>query len=251
MRMLVVDDDVATRKMVRFVLEQVGGHTVEEAEGVTAAEEALRQDRFDLVTLDVVMPDGDGLQLCQRIRRISNVPILMLSGKSAVPDRVHALKIGADDYLGKPFDSAELLARIEAVTRRAQQGRVREDDGHIRIGDLELDLVEQSVSVARREPVPLTRTELRLLVDLARAGGEVRSRQELEAAVWGTPLGANPNTVDSYISDLRRKVEPDPARPRYIVTVRGKGYRLASVWPPGASVSGDREYLDPRRASAL
>jgi DNA-binding response OmpR family regulator len=105
---------------------------------------------------------------------------------------------------------------------------VREDDGHIRIGDLKLDLVEQSVSVARREAVPLTRTEFRLLVDLARAGGEVRSRQELEAAVWGTPLGANPNTIDSYISDLRRKVEPDHARPRYIVTVRGKGYRLAS-----------------------
>ncbi|HYU19156.1 MAG TPA: response regulator transcription factor [Chloroflexota bacterium] len=226
MRILVVDDDVAARKMLRFVLEEVGGHIVDEAEGVGQAEQALRGG-YDLVTLDVVMPDGDGFQLCRRIRRVSNVPVVMLSAKSALPDRVQGLRIGADDYIGKPFDPSELLARIDALARRARRVTIREDGSRVRIGELVLDLAQQSVTIRGRVSVRLTRTEFRLLLDLVHAGGEPRSRGELEMAVWGTRMGASPNTIDSYISDLRHKVEPDHARPRYILTVRGRGYRLA------------------------
>jgi DNA-binding response OmpR family regulator len=215
------------RKMLRFVLEQVGGHEVTEADGASSAEEALGGNDFDVVTLDVMMPDGDGLQLCQRIRRTSNIPIIVLSAKGSVPDRVTGLKLGADDYLGKPFDPTELLARIEAVTRRANRSVVREDADRLRVGDVVLDLGRQEVMVRGRPPVGLTRTEFRLLLELARTGGEPCSREDLEHAIWGTRIGASPNTIDSYVSDLRHKIEPDPGRPRYICTVRGKGYRLA------------------------
>ena len=228
MRILVVDDDVPTRKLLAFVLEQVGGHTVVEAEGISAAERALSGDDFSLVTLDVMMPDGDGLELCKRIRRVSNVPIVMLSAKSNVPERVHGLKTGADDYIGKPFDPSELLARIDAVIRRTRQTGLRENLGNLRVGDFAIDLTKQSVTVRGSSGTPLTRTEFRLLFDLIRAGGEVRTREELEMAIWGASTGVRPNTIDSCISDLRRKLEPDPRRPRYILTVRGKGYRLVS-----------------------
>jgi DNA-binding response OmpR family regulator len=227
-RVLVVDDDLAMRKMLRFIMESVGGHTVTEADGVGAAEQAVDRERFDVLTLDVLMPDGDGLQLCRRIRRRSNVPIVMLSAKGNIPDKVQGLKIGADDYIAKPFDPSELLARIEAVARRSSQVPLREEEGRLRVGELVLDLAEHSVSVRGRDPVRLTRTEFRLLLDLARAGGEVRTRDELELAIWGARVGASPNTIDSYISDLRHKLEPEPARPRYVRTVRGKGYRLTA-----------------------
>jgi DNA-binding response OmpR family regulator len=227
MNVLVVDDDVATRKMLRFILEQVGGHTVEEAECSAAALSALGRGRHDVVTLDVVMPGGDGLQLCREIRRASNIPILMLSAKSAVQDRVMGLKVGADDYLSKPFDSAELLARLDALNRRVRQSALREDAYLIRIGEVKLNLVDQTAVVPERGPVSLTRTQFRLLLDLAKARGEVRTREDLETAAWGSPLRGSPNTIDSYISDLRRRLEPNQARPRYILTVRGKGYRLA------------------------
>jgi DNA-binding response OmpR family regulator len=227
MNVLVVDDDVATRKMLRFILEQVGGHTVDEAECASAALTALGRGRYDVVTLDVVMPNGDGLQLCREIRRASNVPILMLSAKNAAQDRVMGLKVGADDYLSKPFDSAELLARLDALNRRVRQSALRDDDNLIRIGNVRLNLIEQTAAVPERGSVPLTRTQFRLLLDLAKARGEARSREDLETAVWGSPLRGSSNTIDSYISDLRRRLEPDHARPRYILTVRGKGYRLA------------------------
>ena len=228
LRILVVDDDVATRKMVRYVLEEIGGHSVVEAEGVSSAERVLGQERFDLITLDVMMPNGDGLQLLGRIRRASHVLIVMVSAKSNISDRVQGLKLGADDYIGKPFDPSELLARIDALARRARQAGIREDEGRLRVGDLLLDLADQTVTIRGRPPVALTRTEFRLLLDLARAKGEPRTREELEVAVWGTRTGTSPNTIDSYISDLRRKLELDHARPRYLLTVRGKGYRLVS-----------------------
>ena len=226
MQILVVDDDVPTRKMLRFVLEQIGGHAVAEADGVRAAEHTLARERFELLLLDVMMPDGDGLELCRRIRRGSNVPIIMLSAKAAIPDRVWGLKIGADDYLAKPFDPSELLARIDALARRSRQAAIRQDEARVRVGDLVLDLAEHRVAVDERPAVPLTPTEFRLLLELARAGGEPRTREELERTVWGSAVGASRNTIDSYVSDLRRKLEPDPARPRYVLTVRGKGYRL-------------------------
>jgi DNA-binding response OmpR family regulator len=226
MRILVVDDDLATRKMLRFLFEHVGGYEVIEAEGAVAAERALDAERFDAVTLDVLMPDGDGLQLCRQIRRISSVPILMLSARSDVLDRVQGLKFGADDYVGKPFDPSELLARVEAMIRRARRVGVRDHEGRVQVGDLTLDPVRQTVGVQGGAPVELTPTEFRLLLDLALAGGEPRTREQLETAVWGEAATARPNTVESYISDLRRKLEADPRRSRYLLTVRGRGYRL-------------------------
>lgn len=227
MHVLVVDDDVATRKMLRFILEQVGGHTVEEADGVTAAFDALGRGRYDAVTLDIVMPDGDGLDVCREVRRVSNVPILMISAKSAVPDRVMGLKLGADDFLSKPFDSSELLARLEALYRRVRHSAVHQEGNLLRIGEVQINLLDQTALIPNRGAVALTRTQFRLLLDLAQAGGAARSREDLEIAVWGSPLYGSPNTIDSYISDLRQRLEPDQRRPRYIITVRGKGYRLA------------------------
>jgi len=229
---LVVDDDLTTRKMLRFVLEQQAGHRVVEAEDGEAAQRALDHERFDLVMVDVVMPGIDGLELCKRIRATSNVPIMVVSARGDIQSRVRGLQLGADDYLAKPFDPSELAARVEAVLRRTSRQARADSDGRMRVGDITLDLTEHKVEV--REPrgarrnVQLTPTEFKLLLVLARAPGKAFSREELQSSLWGTPADptAGYSTVNAYVSDLRDRLESDPKNPRYLVTVRNIGYRL-------------------------
>jgi DNA-binding response OmpR family regulator len=229
---LVVDDDLTTRKMLRFVLEQQAGHRVVEAEDGESAQRHLDTARFDLVMVDVVMPGIDGLELCKRIRATSNVPIMVVSARGDIQSRVRGLQLGADDYLAKPFDPSELAARVEAVLRRTTRQARADSDGRMRVGDITLDLTEHKVEV--REPrgarrnVQLTPTEFKLLLVLARAPGKAISREELQTSLWGTPAdpSAGYSTVNAYVSDLRDRLEPDPKNPRYLVTVRNVGYRL-------------------------
>jgi DNA-binding response OmpR family regulator len=229
---LVVDDDLTTRKMLRFVLEQQAGHRVVEAENGAQAEARLAEARFDLAMIDVVMPGIDGLELCKRIRATSNMPILVVSARGDVQSRVRGLQLGADDYLPKPFDPSELTARVDAVLRRSTRSVRPDSDGRMRVGDVTLDLTEHKVEL--REPrgtrrnVQLTPTEFKLLLVLARAPGKAFSREELQSSLWGasdTP-DASYSTVNAYVSGLRDRLETDPKNPRYLVTVRNVGYRF-------------------------
>jgi DNA-binding response OmpR family regulator len=233
MHILINEDDLPTRKMLRFVLEQQAGHAVAEAGSSEAALELLLRDGrnggFDLLISDVVLPGGvDGLELVRRVRRRSSIPIIMVSGRGEIAERVRALKTGADDYLVKPFDPSELAARVEALLRRSRQTSRGVEDGVIRAGDLSLDLTRHVASLAGQEPVHLTPTEVRLLLRLARPPGEVRSREELAEAIWGEAQAASTNAINTYIADLRRKLEPGPGRPSLLQTVRGVGYRLSA-----------------------
>jgi DNA-binding response OmpR family regulator len=230
---LVVDDDLTTRKMLRFVLEQQAGHRVTEAEDAQAAESELAQGRFDLAMIDVVMPGLiDGLELCKRIRATSNMPIIVVSARGDIQSRVRGLQLGADDYLAKPFDPSELAARVDAVLRRSTRSARPDTDGRMRIGEVTLDLTEHSVEV--REPrgtrrnVQLTPTEFKLLLVLARAPGKAITREQLQTSLWGNSVDPDSgySTVNAYMSGLRDRLEADPKKPRHLVTVRNVGYRF-------------------------
>jgi DNA-binding response OmpR family regulator len=231
---LVVDDDLTTRKMLRFVLEQQAGHRVVEAESTDSAERCLAEERFDLAMVDVVMPGVDGLELCRRIRATSNMPIIVVSARGDLQSRVRGLQLGADDYLPKPFDPSELAARVEAVLRRSVRTARADGDGRLRIGDVTLDLTEHQVEVrdlrGGRRSVQLTPTEFKLLLVLARAPGKAFSREELQQSLWGdstsTDADATYSSVNAHVSGLRDRLENDPKHPRYLVTVRNVGYRF-------------------------
>lgn len=228
MDILVTEDDLANRKMLRFVLEQQAGHRVTEAASAEAALGLLAEHRFDLLVSDVVLPGADGLELVRRVRRVSSIPILMVSGRTEIAERVRTLRTGADDYLVKPFDPSELAARVEALLRRARIAPRNEQTGLVRAGEVCLDLTRHVATVSGGPPVRLTPTELRLLLRLTRPPGEVHSRDELAEAVWGGAQTASASAINTYIADLRRKLEPGPGRPRLLQTVRGAGYRLAT-----------------------
>jgi DNA-binding response OmpR family regulator len=234
---LVVDDDLTTRKMLRFVLEQQAGHVVVEAADAAYAEQHFGNQQFDLVMVDVVMPGIDGLELCKRIRATSNVPIMVVSARGDIQSRVRGLQLGADDYLPKPFDPTELLARVDAVLRRTSRSARADSNGRMRIGDMTLDLTEHRVEVREprggRRSVQLTPTEFKLLLVLARSPGKAISREELQTSLWGaaTDGDAGYSTVNAYVSGLRDRIEADPKNPRYLVTVRNVGYRLDSSPP--------------------
>jgi len=233
---LVVDDDLTTRKMLRFVLEQQAGHRVVEAEDATAALRHLDEamSPFDLAMIDVVMPGIDGLELCRRIRATSNLPIIVVSARGDIQSRVRGLQLGADDYLPKPFDPSELLARVEAILRRSARAARTDTDGRLRVGEVTLDLTQHQVEVREprggRRSVQLTPTEFKLLLILARAPGKAFSREELQSSIWGGAAEPDPesaySTVNAYVSGLRDRLELDPKCPRYLVTVRNIGYRF-------------------------
>ena len=229
---LVVDDDLTTRKMLRFVLEQQAGHTVVEAENAQEAEARMTEQRLDLALVDVVMPGVDGLELCRRIRSTSNLPIIVVSARGDIPSRVRGLQLGADDYLPKPFDPSELLARVDAILRRTARAARTDSDGRMRVGDITLDLTDHRVELrgprGDRRHVQLTPTEFKLLLVLARAPGKAFSREELQTSIWGSADDSENcySTVNAYVSGLRDRLEPDPKRPRYLVTVRNVGYRF-------------------------
>ncbi len=183
------------------------------------------QQEPDLVVLDVSMPPPDGFELCRRIREVSTVPILMLTVRNATADKVRALDLGADDYLTKPFDPLELLARLRALLRRSSQERDAAPSDRFSAGDLVLDVAAQEVRL-RGETVPLTSTEYRLLEELVRHAGAVVPHQVLLERVWGPERRNDVQSLKVFVRRLRRKLGDDTETPRYIRTVWGTGYRF-------------------------
>jgi len=223
-KILVVDDERAVRESLRRALE-LEGYEIELAEdGAQALERLESEPEPDAMVLDVLMPRVDGLEVSRTLRRNgSRLPILMLTARTQVEDRVEGLDAGADDYLTKPFAAKELSARIRALLRRIRPS----SPGHARLvfGDLELIPEEGKVLRNGRE-VHLTKTEFRLLCELAENPGKVFSREALLDKVWGYDYFGDGRLVDVHVRRLRTKVEVDAANPRHVVTVRGLGYRL-------------------------
>jgi DNA-binding response OmpR family regulator len=184
-----------------------------------------RQDRPDLIVLDLGLPGLDGLEVTRRLRRDSGVPIIMLTARDDETDKIVGLELGADDYVTKPFSPRELTARVRAVLRR--ETRDTEAD-LIRVNELVLDVPRLRAEVAGRT-VPLTATEFQLLTALARQPGRVFTRSQLLDAIHGVAFASYERAIDAHIKNIRRKLEPDPRRPRYLLTVYGVGYRLADV----------------------
>jgi two-component system, OmpR family, response regulator MtrA len=223
-RILAVEDDERIRSALKLALEDEGW-TVEAAASGEDAIEAFERHPSDVVLIDIMLPGIDGFELCRTIRRSSDVPIVMVTARNDTHDIVAGLEAGADDYLTKPFAPKELSARIRALLRRIRPVQV----GHERLvfGDLELIPEEGKVLMAGEE-VHLTKTEFRLLCELALNRGKVFSREELLDRVWEYDYFGDGRLVDVHIRRLRTKVEADPANPRHVVTVRGLGYRLQS-----------------------
>lgn len=220
-RLLLVEDDPSIRETAALGLTNAGFGVTTASDG-RAGLERFHHDPFDLIVLDVMLPELDGLEVCREIRRTSRIPIVMLTARGETTDVVAGLEVGADDYVTKPFEMPELVARIRAVLRRAREPG---EEPSLAVGDLEID--PQGFTVRRRgEDVPLTATEFRLLLELARRPGQVFTRDVLLARVWEYEYLGDSRLVDVAIQRLRAKVEEDPSSPRLIRTVRGVGYRL-------------------------
>ncbi|HEX6425972.1 MAG TPA: response regulator transcription factor [Acidimicrobiales bacterium] len=221
-RILCVEDDERIRTAVKLALEDEGW-AVEEADTGEEALNAFQRQPADVVLIDIMLPGIDGFDVCRAIRRVSDVPIVMVTARADTHDVVAGLEAGADDYLTKPFAPKELSARIRALLRR-----VRSSDAgskHLRFGDLEV-IPDEGVVRRGGEEIHLTKTEFRLLVELASSPGRVFNRETLLERVWGYGYFGDGRLVDVHVRRLRTKVEADPANPRHVVTVRGLGYKL-------------------------
>ena len=221
---LVVDDDPRLLRFVKANLDALS-YKVVTAEDPKTALEALAWEAPDLVVLDIMLPGMDGYELCQRIRGFSSVPILMLTAKADERDKVKGLQLGADDYMTKPFGVPELLARIEALLRRAQMSAGTQHSFSYSTGELSIDMLRRRVTV-RGQEVALTPTEYRLLSELAVNAGRVMLHEELLVKVWGSEYRSELEYLRSYIRHLRRKIEKDPSQPEYILSKHGAGYML-------------------------
>ena len=220
-RLLVVEDDASIREVVALGLGSAGFQVTAAGDGQEALA-LFRRDAFDLVVLDIMLPSLDGLEVCREIRREHQTPIVFLSARSELHDVVAGLELGADDYVTKPFELPELVARIRAVLPRAVTSPA---DATIVIGDLEID---PAAFVVRRngEELALTATEFRLLLELAKRPKQVFTRQLLLELVWNYDYLGDSRLVDAAVQRLRAKIEDDPKQPKLLVTVRGVGYRL-------------------------
>jgi DNA-binding response OmpR family regulator len=224
-RILLVDDELSVQKLLTYPLRKEGYDVIPALDGVEALER-LREDNFDLVVLDVMLPRMDGFDVCRAIRARSTVPIIMLTAKTEEGDKVQGLELGADDYITKPFSIREFSSRVKAVLRRASFAEVEEQfEEPIDTGDLQIDFEKRSVTV-RGEPTQLTYVEFEILAALARAPGRVFSRTMLLERVWGDAAYRDPRTIDVHIRHLREKLEAEPKTPELILTVRGVGYRF-------------------------
>jgi two-component system, OmpR family, response regulator RegX3 len=224
-RILFVEDENAISEPFSQALKRAGFEPVVARTAARALELAERLEP-DLVLLDLRLPDGDGRDVCRQLRRTSDVPIVILTASGTETDRVTGLELGADDYVVKPFSSAEVISRIRAVLRRAAW---REPDSPqtIKIGELELNIAARRVALGGKE-LKLPRKEFDLLAELVRHAGEVVGREDLMARVWDVNWFGSTKTLDVHIRSLRRKLGDDPANPRYIETVRGVGFRFAT-----------------------
>ncbi len=221
---LVVDDEPGLVKGLRLSLEQEGFQVTTASDGREALEK-FRAGDFDLIVLDLMLPEVDGLTVCREVRAAGMTPIIMLTAKADDIDKILGLEMGADDYLTKPFNTRELIARIRAVLRRAEAPSRQEQEGRVAVGDLVLHTRQRRAEVAGR-PLELTAREYDLLELLARHPGVVYTRQELLDLVWGYDFAGDDRTVDVHVRRIREKLEEEPSRPRYLRTKWGVGYYL-------------------------
>ncbi len=235
-KVLVVEDEPALLETLAYNLERQGYDVLTAADGLVALDMA-REKQPDVIVLDIMLPSMDGIEVCRRLRRESNVPILMLTARAEEVDKLVGLEVGADDYMTKPFSMRELLVRVKALLRRVQlireelvsqadnKGPSEADHEVLTFSDLQLDLTRGEV-LLKGEPLHLKPKEFDLLVFLARHKGMVLSRDLILERVWGWNFDGGSRTVDVHIRWLREKIEPNPAEPDRIVTVRGVGYRF-------------------------
>jgi two-component system KDP operon response regulator KdpE len=221
---LVVDDEPRMRRFVHMNLD-LEGYEVMEAENGLKALDRVRENLPDLVVLDVMMPDLDGFETLERIRETSAVPVIMLTVKGDEDDRIRGLDLGADDYITKPFSPRELSSRIRAVLRRVEPAKLGADKPLIIDEDLLVDFPHRAV-IARGETIKLRPTEYRLLLHLVENAGWIVPQETLLSKVWGPEYRDDNQLLRLYITYLRKKIEPDPASPKYILTERGVGYQF-------------------------
>lgn len=224
-RLLILDDDVRLADMLRTYLTDRGGFTIEVRHDVATGLVALREGDYDALVLDVMLPDGDGFDVLRTVRATDSIPIVMLTARGDATDRIVGLELGADDYLPKPFDPRELLARLRAVLRRRVPAALPPDGGE---GPLVFDglVIDPRSRSVRRDgaEAKLTSHQFELLLAMARSAGRVLSRDQLSEAVGGGDVDAFDRAIDVHVSRIRAAIEADPKQPRRIITVRGVGY---------------------------
>ena len=222
-RILIIEDETPMRTALADLLTGEGYRALTAADGESGLEKALTE-KPDLILLDIMMPKLDGFEVCAELRRLANeVPVLMLTAKGQVEDRVTGLDAGADDYLVKPFSTEELLARVRALLRRAE--RKTKSHARMKLGDIEIDLARQTATRGRKA-IHLTAKEFAMLRLLAEAEGEPVTRERFLDVVWGYTAFPTTRTVDNHVASLRAKLEKNPDEPRWLKTVHGVGYKL-------------------------
>lgn len=222
---LVVDDELKITRLLRDYLQQAGFRVQIATDGPSALASA-RRETPDMVVLDLGLPGIDGMDVTRTLRAESDVPIIIVTARAEESDRIVGLELGADDYLIKPFSPKELVARVRAVLRRVDAAAGTTD--FIRTGELEIDIPKRTVSLAGAE-IELTASEFDLLVHLARTPGRVYTRAQLLDALRGVAFESYERAIDAHVKNMRRKLEPDPGTPRYLLTVYGVGYKYADA----------------------
>ena|SRR5918999_1718275 len=228
-RILVVDDEPALVHALSYALRREGYDVETAGDGESALDLAL-QERFDLVILDLMLPRLSGTEMCRRLRTETAVPVIMLTAKDSEADIVVGLEVGADDYVTKPFRTAELLGRVRALLRRRELDREDTETAVREVGGIRIDVARYEVTVDGRR-VELTPSEFKLLLFLAQAPDRVFSRRQIMEHLWNSSFVGDEHACDVHVSNLRRKIERDPAHPERLVTVRGFGYKLIDGRP--------------------
>lgn len=223
-KILIVEDEASFSEALAFLLGKEG-FVIETAATGTEALAKFKREEFDLILLDLMIPEVSGIEVCRTIRAESQVPIIMLTAKDTEIDKVVGLELGADDYVTKPYSKNELVARIRAVLRRGGNGVSEGDAGVLTVANIRMDIDRHQVSVGG-QPISLPLKEFELLEFLMRNAGRVLTRNQLIDRVWGSDYVGDTKTLDVHIKRLRAKVEKDPANPVLIQTVRGLGYKI-------------------------